>query len=172
MSQIVRETMEAALQTVMAERERLNKRLAVLQSIESAISSYLELSSVDYASVQLPLTVVPVTKPPTVGRTPISRLIISELGSGKPRTLKELCNAAINVGIEFGDKKPGRVLHWALIGMSQGGYVKKAKPKTWQITEKGRLAISDEYSNPSPNGRDANTKVQVPSKGLTGATKT
>ena len=52
----------------------------------------------------------------------------------KPTPLGDIRDKAIEAGLEFGDKKPGRVIHWALVGMAQHGSVEKIG-ENWQIKD-------------------------------------
>jgi len=49
--------------------------------------------------------------------------------------LDELKAAAVKAEIDFGERSPGRVLHYALVGMAQNGSVEKHDEK-WRIKEK------------------------------------
>ena len=54
--------------------------------------------------------------------------------ANKPLHLDEIKDAAEAAEFDFGEKSPGRVLHWAMVGMAQGGSVEKVNGK-WQIKE-------------------------------------
>jgi hypothetical protein len=69
------------------------------------------------------------------GTTPLARLIISLLkNSPRPLTVDEFKTAAATARFDFGEKSPGRVIHWGLVGMQQGGIVEK-KGGRWQLKE-------------------------------------
>jgi len=70
------------------------------------------------------------------GGTPLKRFILTVLRHSKqPLTVGDLKVAAAQGGYDFGEKSPGRVLHWALVGMAQGGIVEKKEDNKWHLKE-------------------------------------
>jgi hypothetical protein len=71
----------------------------------------------------------------TVGSTPLARLIVNTIRQApKPVTLDDLKLAAEKVGYDFGTKKPGRVLHWALVAMNENNVIVK-NGEGWKLKE-------------------------------------
>ena len=69
------------------------------------------------------------------GSTPLSRFIFETLQrSTKGLTIEDFKEAAKTSSLNFGEKSPGRVIHWALVGMAQGGFVEKQND-LWQLKE-------------------------------------
>ncbi len=67
------------------------------------------------------------------GSTALARLVLHTLHqAGKSLSLEEIKDAAEEAQFDFKEKSPGRVLHWALVGMAQGGSVEKVNDR-WQI---------------------------------------
>jgi len=69
------------------------------------------------------------------GGTPLARFIVNTIKTaGRPVTLDDLKTAAENVSFDFGAKKPGRVLHWALVAMSENNIVVR-NGEGWKLKE-------------------------------------
>jgi len=64
--------------------------------------------------------------------TPLARFILQTLNE-REKTLQELKSAAEQKGIDFATKKPGRVLHRALVGMARSHLVEKSN-RTWKLS--------------------------------------
>lgn len=50
-------------------------------------------------------------------------------------SLDELKESAVQRGVPFGEKKPGRVIHFAMLGMEQHDLVAKTPDGRWQLVE-------------------------------------
>ena len=48
-------------------------------------------------------------------------------------SLDELKESAVQRGVPFGEKKPGRVIHFAMLGMEQHDLVAKTPDGRWQL---------------------------------------
>jgi hypothetical protein len=69
------------------------------------------------------------------GTTPLSRLILAYLrNSNGPVSMDDIKASALANKFDFGEKAPGRVIHWGLVGMQQGGIVEKKGGK-WHLKE-------------------------------------
>lgn len=69
------------------------------------------------------------------GTTPLSRFILAYLRSTNgPVSMDDIKASAIASKYDFGEKAPGRVIHWGLVGMQQGGIVEKKGGK-WHLKE-------------------------------------
>lgn len=64
--------------------------------------------------------------------TPLTRAIRSALRAKRSLTVEELKTAVKDTGYDFGERSPGRVLHWGLVGM--GRAVEKVGEK-WRLKE-------------------------------------
>ncbi len=73
---------------------------------------------------------------PPSGRTGLAEALVTILRErSEPATLNELKDAATTSGISFGKKKPGRAVHFALIGMQQHGLVRRTADGRWKLEE-------------------------------------
>jgi hypothetical protein len=71
--------------------------------------------------------------PSTETDSPLANILRSHLADGKKHHLDELVKAAKQRNYPFGDKAPGRVIHFALIGMKSGGSVDQIGDGYWKI---------------------------------------
>lgn len=71
------------------------------------------------------------------GSTPLARFILSVFRKTNPRpvSLADFKAMAAKANFDFGEKAPGRVLHWALVGMAQSGVVQKGDDDMWRLKE-------------------------------------
>ena len=65
--------------------------------------------------------------------TTLSAILRDELADHKQLHLKELAKAAVDRGYPFGDKSPGRVVHFALVGMQTGKLVEQVGKGVWRL---------------------------------------
>lgn len=66
-------------------------------------------------------------------RMNLSQFLRSALSDAKPHTLDELKREAEKIGFDFAGKNPGRVIHFALLGMAQNGIVQMVERGVWQL---------------------------------------
>ena len=73
------------------------------------------------------------------GRTPLSRLIMEILKQTKrPTGLQDFKRFATEAGFNFGEQSPGRTLHWALVGLTENGYLEcrgEGRDRRYQLKE-------------------------------------
>lgn len=125
----IRADLQERLNAIAEERGDLEKRLQELAGIESGITALLQRESRNFAA-QSNGDGGPYID---AGSTELARLILQTLRKhNAPLSLEGLKEAADAAGFDFGEKSPGRVLHWALVGMAQGGSVEKVSDK-WRI---------------------------------------
>lgn len=128
----IREDLRQRLQSIAIQRGQLQARLAWLDQAEANIKGLLEFEKMQVDADQQVLF----EQEPPVGeeeRSAIARFLRDVLMDGRPRTLDELKQAAFTRGLAFGDKNPGRVLHFALLGMAQSGIVEMVGKGIWQL---------------------------------------
>jgi hypothetical protein len=128
----IRSDLQERLNVIAADREELQRRMTELAHIEDGIKALLQRESVQFvASVNDSGNGIHAA----TGGTELARLVLQTLRqANKPLHLDEIKDAAEAAEFDFGEKSPGRVLHWAMVGMAQGGSVEKVNGK-WQIKE-------------------------------------
>lgn len=65
--------------------------------------------------------------------TPLSAILQEVMSDRKKVHLKDIAEAVVKHGYPFGEKKPGRVLHFALLGMKSGGLVERLGEGYWKL---------------------------------------
>ena len=70
--------------------------------------------------------------------TPLTRILQDQLADQKKHHLSELAKAAVEKGFSFGEKKPGRVIHFALVNMKSGELVEKLGDGFWRLKTQTR----------------------------------
>ena len=131
-------------------RERLDsitKEIAVLrakvtqnENEESLLKILLQREDARFGKLEASLPIMPPSNGAHVvqsstGGTPLARLIVNTMrNANKVTTLADLKKAAEAVGYDFGAKAPGRVLHWALVAMSENGSIVR-KGDGWNLKE-------------------------------------
>ena len=114
---------ESMLKALREEKASLESRLEQLEEREETLLEWLKEDQP--AQTALPM------QGGANGSTPLSSLLKSILGDGKPHMLDELSSAAYNRGLVEKGKTPGRVVHFALIGMQQHGYAERRADGAW-----------------------------------------
>lgn len=126
----IREDLRQRLTKIAAQRGELQSRLSWLNEMENHIKAALEYERFHSESDQTNLFV---EEPAEGEHSVISQFIRETLSDLNGRTLDELKLAAQQRGLEFGEKNPGRVLHFALVGMKQGGIVHRDPEGRWRL---------------------------------------
>jgi hypothetical protein len=66
-------------------------------------------------------------------RTAYAKFLGQALANHEPATLDALKDLARQRGLDFEGKNPGRVLHFALLGMQQNGTVEMVESGVWRL---------------------------------------
>jgi hypothetical protein len=65
---------------------------------------------------------------------PLSQVLIDALkAKNGAASLEELKDAAVERGVPFGRKQPGRVIHFAMLGMAQNRLVERTEDGRWEL---------------------------------------
>jgi hypothetical protein len=111
------------LKTIARERARLDK-------VEAGIKALLQLESQEVGASKNGNG----DHAAEAGNTPLGNFVLEALKQKRSMTVNDLKTAASNAGIDFGEKSPGRVLHWTLVAKSRSGLVEKVGGK-WRLKE-------------------------------------
>jgi hypothetical protein len=134
----IRPDLQERLQSILNKRQSLQRRLDALAVEETLLTSLLRAEDAAYPPCSLfdALEEPELTQPgPIQPDAPLSEVLLSTLKekSGMA-SLDELKESASKRGFSFGAKQPGRVIHFALIGMSQHKLVEK-KDGRWTLVQ-------------------------------------
>jgi hypothetical protein len=134
----LREDIRQRLQLIAIERGQIQERLSVLEETEQHLRSFAKYEEmrVKYEQEQnMSLPFVPPDEQPTESeRSLLSQFLRRTLADAKNWSLDELKEAAIKSNLSFDGKNPGRVLHFALLGMSQSGLVQMVEKGVWRMS--------------------------------------
>jgi len=128
----IREDLRQRLVSITLQRGQLQARLRWLDDAEAHVKGLL-----DYEKMQAQMDQQPLFSeeelPTDTERSEVALFLRDVLADGRPRSLDELKKHAATRNIEFGEKNPGRVLHFALLGMAQSGIVEMVDKGVWQM---------------------------------------
>jgi hypothetical protein len=128
----IRNDLRERLQAVGAERMELQAKLSALQGTESGLKALLRDEEERLARQS------PSLFPPTesINGSGLRELVHKALQEkNRPADLEEIKNDIARTSYDFGDKKPGRAIHFALIGLSQTGVVNRLQDGRWVLGE-------------------------------------
>jgi hypothetical protein len=128
----IRQDLRERLSSVRTKRESLQRELASVDAQESTISNLLEAEEALWSQVNPPLFEGTEEKP----SSPLSQVLLETLKSQSgSASLEELKRSAVRRGVPFGGKQPGRVIHFAMLGMAQHKLVERKGDGSWTLIE-------------------------------------
>ena len=127
--------LEERIDETKKEHARLLRQILALQQNEKMLTAMLESERARWPE-QAALPGMVGSNGASRSPSAFSRFLQHALSDGRPRSLDELKLLAQGQGIDFGSKTPGRVLHYALVGMQQNRMVKRLESGEW--TRDGR----------------------------------
>lgn len=126
----IREDLRQRLVKITAQRAELQTRMGWLDEMEAHIKAALEY---ERAQAEFDQASLVFDEPSNGEHSAIAQFIRDILSDLKGRTLDELKSAAQHRGLPFGEKNPGRVLHFTLVGMKQSGIVDRDTDGRWRL---------------------------------------
>ena len=112
-----RASMETALERLKDEESMYDKLIAAEDAMFDKLTSPLFAGTEQQGSV-------------------LSQVLLETLKSkGGIAWLGELKESAVERGVPFGDKQPGRVIHFAMLGMAQHNLVARETDGRWRLVE-------------------------------------
>lgn len=133
----LRDELRQRLQGIALEKATYRERLVYLDKIEEQVKGFLEYETMRVRAEGRDQTVLfPEIDPiPEGERSALSQFLRDALMDGNPRSLDDLKRSAQDRNFDFGEKNPGRVLHFALLGMAQSGVVTMVEKGVWRIAQ-------------------------------------
>ena len=129
----IREDLRERLHKIESERAEIQSQLDQLSTREASLRTLLQEENIRWAN-QRDLFNPPHEHALTNGhRTVLAQFIMRALADGTPRDLDVIKQMAQEQHIDFEDKNPGRVLHFALLGMAQSGTVEMIEKGVWKL---------------------------------------
>jgi hypothetical protein len=130
----IREDLRERLDSIVAERSALEAQLQSLQTLENVYKLALQreeetaIARNEGSPIDLP----------SGDETDLNGLLIQTMAKkNRPLALDEIKVEIAKLPYDFGDKKPGRAIHFRLIGLSQRGEVERLPDGRWRIPSNG-----------------------------------
>jgi|SRR5471030_2712600 hypothetical protein len=136
----IREDLRQRLTMIAAQRGQLRAKLSWLDEAEAHIKGLLDYEHVQ-AEMEQPFLFDAFSE--ETERSPVAQFLRDALADLQPKTLDELKARALARGLDFKGKNPGRVLHFALVGMAQSGLAESLGSGSWRFNNQTRIANAD-----------------------------
>src|ERR1700686_730000 len=108
----IRKDLRERLETVTTERGKLELKLASLQATEAGIKALLRQEEEHFAGLSPNLF--------PDGGAGLAQLIVHAMKTkSRPLDLQEIKDEIAKTPYDFGEKAPGRAIHFALVGLDQ-----------------------------------------------------
>lgn len=135
----IRDDLQERLGAIDQELHLLDERSIALNKEAEMLRALLQRENHRWHGAQPSLFTAPVHAGNGNGaapaRTLLSKMVIEALADQRWHDVSEIAAAVSAKGYEFGEKAPGRVLHFALLGMRQSGVVKRSKQGRWRLKQ-------------------------------------
>lgn len=129
----IRQDLRERLASVRAKRASLERAIDALSAQEASINKLLEEEEAMWDEVNPGLFAGAGERPQG---TPLSQVLLETLRTKSgTASLEELKEAAVRCGVPFGGKQPGRVIHFAMLGMQQHKLVDRKTDGRWTLVE-------------------------------------
>jgi hypothetical protein len=129
----IRQDLRERLDKLESERLELKTQLEQLSRREVTLKALLQEEDSRWATQ---VGLFPTEREPLLtngDRTAYAKFLVQAMATHEPMTLDVLKDLAHQKGVEFDGKNPGRVLHFALLGMSQNGVVEMVESGVWRL---------------------------------------
>jgi hypothetical protein len=127
----IRQDLRERLDSTRAKRVAMQAELERLIAQERTLDKLIEEESAIWERISPPL--FEGTEPQG---SVLSQVLLETLKSkGGAAWLGELKESAVQRGVPFGEKQPGRVIHFAMLGMAQHKLVAREQSGRWRLVE-------------------------------------
>ena len=131
----IRPDLQERLDAIAQDRAALQTKLADLDHMEVGIKALMQREGSLFVVAAAAASNGNGSHSEADAGTGLSQFLLQYLRQARqPTPPGDIRDKAIEAGLKFGDKKPGRVIHWALVGMAQHGSVEKIG-ENWKIKE-------------------------------------
>jgi hypothetical protein len=129
----IRQDLRERRDSVRAKKVTLLATVDRLTAQEQTLDKLIEEEDAMWERVNPPLFQGTEDKPQG---TPLSQVLLDTLrAKGGVAWLGELKESAVERGVPFGEKHPGRVIHFAMLGMAQHNLVAREENGRWKLIE-------------------------------------
>jgi hypothetical protein len=129
----IRKDLEERLKSIASDRASLQAKVDQLLQAEQGVKALLRQEDERFAKLSPPL--FPMDKEAGSGNAGgVRQVIVTALRQKKrPLDKDELKLLVKEMDFSFGEKSPGRVIHFALIGLKESGVVDHLKDGRWEL---------------------------------------
>lgn len=135
----IRSDLRERLEDLERQRAALISELKELDNQRTIVGATLQLEQERFDNVETPKTTVAALSEPGAVHT-LGSFMRGLLGDGSKQSTQELSKLAVSKGHPFGDKSPGRSVHFALVGLERAGQVERDEDGRWFLTNGERRA--------------------------------
>lgn len=131
----IRPDLRERKQAIRNERAQLAARGLVLDAEETALDALMQVEDERWKGLSAPQVEGPPREDEPIvdlSRSPLGDLVMDVLADGRPRSMHDLAQIAKNRGYPFGEKSPGRVVHFALVSLSKANRIEKVGSGLWR----------------------------------------
>ncbi len=132
--QDIRQELTERLRQLREQREGVQQQLDELESLEQGLLKVLNSENAIWDKLAPPL--FRDTSAPKNGSGNLGGAILELLRDGQSRTMDQLKSELRERGYMFGDKAPGRVINFCLVGLQNRGAARKLEDGSWEIQQK------------------------------------
>jgi hypothetical protein len=132
----IRSDLRERLDDIERQRTALISKLDDLDAQRATVGALLHAEQERFGNVETPTdsgTIVVLSGDLPPAHT-LGNLMRGVLGDGSKRSTQELAKLAVSKGHPFGDKSPGRSVHFALVGLERAGQVERDEAGCWFLT--------------------------------------
>lgn len=137
----IRKDLEERLNSIAQERSTLQTKIDQLTQAEQGVKALLRQEDERFAKLSPPLFSQESSNGAS-GETPVKQFILDTLRQkNRPLDKEELREFAKNA-LDFGEKAPGRVIHFGLVGLHTSGLIDLRKDGRWELKKGQEVAAN------------------------------
>jgi hypothetical protein len=143
----IREDLTERLHALAAEKAKLQGRIDVIAAHESIAQAMLQNEEDRIARLTVPRAELPFPAE-QYGVSPLLGTLIKRVLTVKnrPLTMEEIRDEILRMSnFDFGEKKPGRSIHFGLVSLMNGGEVEKLRDGRWTLVahQNGQVPVQE-----------------------------
>ena len=134
----IRKDLRERFDAVIDERQKIQARLADLQAVENGLKMLMRNEDEHFSTLTSPLF------PAGMTGTGLAQLIVTAMEvKNRPLDLAEIKQELLQTDYNFGEKNPGRAIHFALVGLRESEIVERLEDKRWKLKNKASQIAAD-----------------------------
>ena len=133
----IQDDLQHRMTALEAERQKLLARLKEIDAIKGNLNQVLQAEKTVFSkrkNGKIRVSSKAASSPEAAPGT-LTAILVDLLADKKAHLLRELTQGTVNRGYDFGDKAPGRVVHFALLNMSNHGRAERLEDGGWKMAK-------------------------------------